>query len=314
MYKNLSNSDVTVTRYQARKRYRLDSESPLLSFHIGANQSEAFDPESSPKNASGTYLKTVYELIRHKYYREDGNPYERFGVADPTKMDRSNFPRGENASIYVLKISSKLFGKRVDKGSFEIKSISEKNTIAATDDGNGNIFSGRENDQIGNIFYSNGVAVLTEPPSSLFELDEEDVNEIIREQEDIDEDEEIPDEDKFPFKKEQNRYTAFPDYERDAFDSLFQDYNLNFRSVTENYEHEISVEIAADEFGSTLNRSARKDSGEPIEALENGDFRPYVTTVGYYNDEAELVATAKLSKPIKLPKSSPMTILTRIDT
>lgn len=305
MYKSLSEADVTVTPYKARKFFRLGNESDFLTFHVGVNDSETFSPDRSPKNSSGSYIQTVYEVIRHKYYREEGNPYERFGTQDSSKMDRSGFPREEGGVIYVLKISSQLFGKRIYPGSFKIQSVPDKNSITVTDDGEGNLISEREGDQVGNIFYSNGIVVLTEPPTSAFDLTEEDIEKIVEENDDYD---------SFPFKKEQNRYTAFPDYEKDTFDSLFQQYEIEFRSVTENYEHEISADIEPDEFGSTLNRSAREDSGKPIKPLEDGDFRPYVTTVGYYNDEGELVATAKLSSPLKLPKNTAATILARFDT
>jgi hypothetical protein len=305
MYKNLSNADVTVTPYRARKLFRLGNDSPYLTFHVGVNDPEPFSPEESAKNSSGTYIQPVYEIVRHKYYREEGNPYERFGVEDPSKMDRSGFPRQEGGVIYVLKISSQIFGKRVDPGSFQIQSVPDRGSITVTDDGNGNLFSKKQNDQVGNIFYSNGLVVLTEPPSSAFDLTQEDIDQLVEESEEYD---------TFPFKKEQNRYTAFPDYEKDTFDSLFQQYEVEFRSVTENYEHEISADVKPGEFGSTLNPTAREDSEKPIKPLEDGDFRPYVTTVGYYNDESELIATAKLSKPIKLPENTAMTILARFDT
>lgn len=305
MYKPLSEGDVTTTPYTARKKWDLTEKSPYLTFHIGANNDEAFFEDSASKNASGSYTHAVYELIRHFYYRENSDPYQQFGVIDPSKTNLSSFPDEEDGIIYVLKISNRLFGKRIRPNSFKIQSRSDQDKIVASDDGNGNLFTEKSEEQIGNVFYSNGVAVLTKPPSSVFGISEKDVNEIVNKSEEYV---------SFPYKRKQNRFTAFPDYEKDKFDLLFQRFELEFESVVRNFENEIAAEIKADEYGATTNPTARKEAGTPIKALEDGDFRPYVTTVGFYNDKGQLTATAKLSKPIKLPKNMPMTILARFDT
>jgi len=296
MYKSLSDKDVITAPYTARKRWRLTNDSSNLTFHIGANSQEQFDPSRSPKNASGTYTRAVYEIIRHKYYRQNGTAYERFGISDRSEIDLSTFPREDDGIIYVLKISSRFFGKRIRPGTFEIRSKTEDNPITAKDDGYGNLISQKTNEQIGNVFYSNGVAVLTEPPEVVFELDEED----------------FPDD--FPFSNAQHLYTAYPDYEKNSFDLLFQQFELEFDSTVRNFENQISAKVNPDEFGAMTNPTAREDERTAIKPLQDGDFQPYVTSIGFYNDDGELTAVGKLSRPIKLPDTTPMTILGRFDT
>ena len=43
-------------------------------------------------------------------------------------------------------------------------------------------------------------------------------------------------------------------------------------------------------------------------------FRPYVTTIGLYNDENELLMVAKLAKPIMLSPDTDTTFIVRYDT
>lgn len=297
MYKKLSDDDVRTTPYTARKKWSLNDKSDYLTFHIGIKESP-FDPSSGRKNPNtGIYMRSVYEMIKHRYY-DKNNLSEYFGVKDPSKVDLSNFPEQEederNALVYVLKISSQIFGKRIVPGTFKVQSKIEENPITAVDDENGNLISEKTGTQIGNVFYTDGVVVLTNPPEQVFEVKEEDVD--------------------YLFDEDQNLFTAYPDYEKNSFDLLFQRFDLEFESLVRNFEHEISATINSDEFGTTTNPTARKAQGEPIEPLADGNFRPYVTSIGYYNDDGELIATGKLAQPIKLPENTPMTILGRFDT
>jgi hypothetical protein len=43
-------------------------------------------------------------------------------------------------------------------------------------------------------------------------------------------------------------------------------------------------------------------------------FQPYVTTIGLYNDENELIMVAKLGKPIALSSDTDMTFIVKYDT
>lgn len=296
MYKSLSDRDVLTSPYTARKRWRLTNDSSYLTFHIGSNSEEPFDSSDSPKNASGTYTRAVYEIIRHKYYRRNGTAFQRFGIGDRSEIDLSTFPREDDAIVYVLKISSRFFGKRIRPGTFKIRNIAQENPITAKDDEYGNLISEKTNEQIGNVFYQNGVAVLTKPPEVVFDLNEED----------------FPDD--FPFSDAQNLYTAYPDYEKNSFDLLFQQFELEFDSTVQNFENQISAKIDPDQFGAMTNPTAREDERTAIEPLQDGDFQPYVTSIGFYNDDGELTAVGKLSRPVKLPESTPMTILGRFDT
>lgn len=300
MFKQLSGEKITTSEYQSQKEWKLDDSVSQLTFHAGANLEPPYYEGRSPKNDSGTDVRGVYEMIRHLYYREDSTIYDRFGTFDTSAINLSTFPRRARSVIYVLKVSSKLFGKRIDPGSLEISTQQEDESLAATDDGKGNLLLKGTDTVIGNVFYPTGTLVLTRRPEEIFRLPSFTV---------------WPN---YTFEEvafnENISNSTFPDYNFDVFDLLFQDFDIEFRSVVSNFENEIAAKIETDEFGTTTNPTAHESRGVPISELEDGSFRPYVTTAGFYNDDFELIATGKLSRPIKLPQSTPLTILTRFDT
>jgi len=73
-----------------------------------------------------------------------------------------------------------------------------------------------------------------------------------------------------------------------------------------------SIRIQDSEFNFTQNPSAR--SGSLLnDNVTGSEFSPYITTVGLYNDASELIAVAKLSRPIPKSKSTDMTIVINLD-
>ena len=84
------------------------------------------------------------------------------------------------------------------------------------------------------------------------------------------------------------------------------------------YEHEYQCTVAEYEFNATNNISARKiksSINNDIADFATGSlFRPYVTTVGLYNEENELLVVGKLASPIKMSNETDTTFIIRWDT
>lgn len=89
------------------------------------------------------------------------------------------------------------------------------------------------------------------------------------------------------------------------------------------YETQYKCTIGASELNYSLNPSLLKENGLN-HILESGSieyqdfvtgsyFNPYVTAVGLYNDDKELLAVGKLSQPLPLSKEIDTTILVNID-
>jgi hypothetical protein len=47
--------------------------------------------------------------------------------------------------------------------------------------------------------------------------------------------------------------------------------------------------------------------------VSGSDFAPYITTIGLYNDAAQLLAVGKLAQPVKKRNDVDMNFLVRID-
>ena len=76
--------------------------------------------------------------------------------------------------------------------------------------------------------------------------------------------------------------------------------------------------IRSDEYNYTHNISTRKIKSETHTHLANfatgSNFKPYVTTVGLYNDNGELLVIGKLGQPIRMSDEADTTYVVRFDT
>ena len=93
---------------------------------------------------------------------------------------------------------------------------------------------------------------------------------------------------------------------------------LKFQGSHLIYENEYQCTIEEDEFNDTLNISARKVKSHQSEDLANfatgSLFKPYITTVGLYNENNELLVVGKLGQPLRISDETDSTIVIRWDT
>ena len=84
------------------------------------------------------------------------------------------------------------------------------------------------------------------------------------------------------------------------------------------FENEYQCTIDEHEFNTTTNISARKikskDSDELADFATGSLFKPYVTTIGLYNEDNELLVVGKLASPIKTSNETDTTFVVRWDT
>ena len=93
---------------------------------------------------------------------------------------------------------------------------------------------------------------------------------------------------------------------------------LQFQGSHLIYEHEYQCTVQEHEFNTSLNSSAldQKDSN-PFKISNfttSSHFQPYVTTVGLYNENNELLVVGKLGQPIRKSDKTDMTFILRWDT
>lgn len=184
-FKRLDGSDAFVSEYVAHKQwedsfYTLPSTSSYFNTYSGSKMEGVFDPVNDIKY-NGEYNRLVYDMINHMFYqRYDGqtidtgslmfnlNTYISASGLRPTAsydFDTDpgfyrNFPTESGAQIKVIEFKRDIFGNKLKPGTFQLSSDS----FRIKDDGRGNIMdisSGIIN--VGNIFYSHGIVVITNP-------------------------------------------------------------------------------------------------------------------------------------------------------
>lgn len=93
---------------------------------------------------------------------------------------------------------------------------------------------------------------------------------------------------------------------------------LSAKSTVSLREMEVYCTVGPGDFNVTYNRSVHywnpvRDRYEVDSRFTGSLFRPYVTTIGLYNDSNELLAVAKLSTPIQTSKKTDTTFVLRLD-
>ena len=96
------------------------------------------------------------------------------------------------------------------------------------------------------------------------------------------------------------------------------DYTLTFSGSHDITEHSYKCTVEDGEYNMTLNPSARQGSSlnnqRPAGFVTSSDFTPYITSIGLYDDNNELLAIGKLAQPVKSPKDFDITFIVQFDT
>jgi hypothetical protein len=215
-------------------------------------------------------------------------------------LSNSNF-------ISLISIPSKLWGNNIEPQSINLEwnPAGGATTYSVYDDGNGNLFyssiSPVINDQYcGNVIYEHGNIILTpisasagNPFSSLSSPLASVGKEVLL---------------------GQNGYNGT--------DNL-QYLTVGFSSSVTLYEHQYKCVVRENEFGYSLNPSLLTGSNSnslPGTNVNYKDFAtgsyfsPYITTVGLYDNDQNLLAIGKLSSPTKVPMNADLEIQVAFDT
>jgi hypothetical protein len=92
---------------------------------------------------------------------------------------------------------------------------------------------------------------------------------------------------------------------------------LNLQNEHIIYENEVRCIVKESEYNLSYNPTLVTGSyatGSLRNFATGSDFIPYVTTIGLYNDENQLLAVAKLGKAISVSQNTDMTFIVKYDT
>ena len=288
---------------------------------IPSESTQPLDVIAEPQHPFQVYLKKVEgitDLILH-FTRYDGNN---------SSITTTNIPLNNKTHIICNYSSSKIFIQKNANKENEIDSSlgickNNANIYIGSEGGVTNYFSGslsqikiynksinnvqsinhynisNGSPYIGNIFYSNGLATLTHP----FYTIKHDVLGIGQMEVD----------------NENQELDIFTVGGTDVGggNSKFIS-NIKFQGSHLIYENEYKCNIDEHEYNNTLNPTVRK-----LKTSQNPDladfatgslFKPYITTVGLYNENNELLVVGKLGQPIRTSNETDTTIILRWDT
>lgn len=180
-----------------------------------------------------------------------------------------------NTSMFVWNIGSLYFGERIERGSFRIDINGDSDYIQ--DDRNGNLKLNGSGATIGRVFYESGLACV-------------------------------------------QRDSGAGTNSISASGMAIQNGGVvttTFNSTLTIYEHTVVCRIEPSEYNYTLNPTAFQIISGSTQTYNNyissGSANPYITSIGLYNAQNELLATAKLSGPLTRTKYTDQTFIIKFD-
>lgn len=192
----------------------------------------------------------------------------------PPQFDRGwDFDTSLNG-IYVINISQISFGEQIYPGTFRLRSASQE----IADDGYGRLYNTAAPTQyIGNIFYPYGIAILPKSGS-----------------------------------------TPINSIGLSLLTGSILD--ISYRSQVTIYEHAVHCTMERGEFNYSSNASliaftSSSISGSTtlINEMLTGSLTPYITTIGLYNSNYDLLAVAKFPRPIRRIVELDQTVVIKFD-
>jgi hypothetical protein len=324
IFKPFITSDVIVSPFKVNKSFtftgnELTGSNVQIDRFLGINTTASLWVSGSDNTGYITSQSSqlVYRSIKELYYSnyiggDDGSPAATasfnndgtitgpaytpnyYNYLSNTLLPSRYFPTGSDEEIAVISIPSNLFGEYLKPGTVSISSAS----LNLYDDGLGNLLSASL--KVGDVIYEHGVIIITNAG--------------------------IPG---FP-----DGY-GFVNYGTAVYDSTLSNtfysslITCSFESTVTIHETQYKCTIRENEFNFSNNPSLTSGStaisnGSGSSFPQPGDgklndnvtgsyFSPYITTVGLYNNNKELIAVAKLAQPLPVSSVTDTSILINFD-
>jgi hypothetical protein len=330
-FKTLTSKDFIIAPLKLNKGFRFEGVSELTSSNVNIERylgkNSSFE---SNKNQTGEvskqYESLVYSQTQQLYYSNyisgsdgeislaptasftpQGLLEERLYVGGEISsslettynqnylssnlLAKRYLPTGSNDTIGILSIPQYLFGDHIQPNSIEITTDSG----SYFDDGEGRLKRqvGNTSIFIGNVIYEHGIIILTGGNRT----------------------DGLGDGEGYEGDEYENS-----NYEGRLFDSrdvmnfvTGSEITCSFSSSYTIYETQYSCTIGESEFNVSQNPSIADADGKLSNFATQDYFSPYVTSVGLYNDQKDLLAVAKLGQPLPTSQTTDTSILINID-
>jgi len=318
-FKSLTSQDVIVVPFVVNKSFTFEGSASLkepdvfIERLIGTNITGTFIPSNEPTTgttasngySSSYYQRDIYNSVKQLYYTNElpnpegarivydyqgnivenstnTNVHSRFdNYLNTTLSGSRTFFTSSNSRVGVISIPSQLYGDYINPGSFYFRWKRTGVTYTSLiDNGEGYLIVSGTITPVGTISYQHGLAIITNQTFAAGAL------------------------------------------------TGSADVTCSFQSSRLIYETQYKCTIRENEFNYTLNpstisgsnltnpllaSSSLNKSGQVYDFVTGSVFAPYVTTVGLYNENQELLAVAKLSQPLPTSRTTDTSILINLD-
>lgn len=313
-FKSFLAQDVIVTPFEVNKGYRLEGAAYLtgsgVDRFLGKNTtSSLFVSSSEPTTGqiSTQYQKLIYNSVKELYYSNYlsssyGDPAHQTIIVNGQIISESyhqpqfqnylqttlayprEFPTASDAIIGVISIPKDLFGDNIKPNTFRLTAESG----SVIDDGEGNLIISGSTQICGTIVYSHGLAVLVS--DGLIGAD--------------------------TYGTAIYGTSLYGSSDLTFVTNFITSSNIScsFSSSYILYETQYKCTFNENEFNFSLNPSLTTGSyNQMYDFVTGSDFAPYVTTIGLYNEQQELLAVGKLAQPVPTSRTTDMTFYINID-
>jgi hypothetical protein len=269
-----------------------------ITVQRASNTPEDFYDNPAPKinEDTGTYEYVMYRSIKHLFYNE--------GYFYSGSVLGTSSLAGLPEESYVVSVGQQFYGERIKPGSFELATEVANKTIVDDEVGNLYVSESGVGTYIGNVFYDKGIAVIKHDTGSAVTAIGANGLKLVENSE------------------------LYVDYESDVKFYRHETYvkiapsDFNFSmfnpSILRTYQ--ASGSVSASFFTASMQQENIKTSGSSDDTyniynlMSAGVIKPYITTIGLYNERYELLAVAKLSEPIQRTFNTDQIFIVRFDT
>ena len=331
-YKQFNSQDIIISPFEVNKSFHFVGGDILTGSDIGIdrflgrNGDYLISGSDLTGNIDGQQIPKVlvYDSVKQLYYgnfvsssagfvqtsataslNTDGTyagskPFNSFyDFPQTTLWPNRDFPTSSLDPIGVISIPSKLFGDYIQPESFLLK---HNTSGSIKDDGEGRLLYKTQNESdggyeymAGNIIYEHGIITLFDSAVEGREPNETYGN----------------------ARYGENTYGGDIFVTTELFINAFitsSEVTMSFSSSFDIYETQYKCTINEDEYNYSQNPTILSGSEGFVYGFASSSyFDPYVTTIGLYNNNFDLVAVGKLAKPLPTSRTTDTTILVNID-
>ena len=301
--------DYTTGHIQTLKQSSIYNSVKQLYYtnYLSGSEGQVSPAATASFNADGTVTGIVYSPLFNNFEQTDLNPEKYFPTGSYTTQVNTAFygegVYGEqvygdavvNPKIGVMSIPKNLFGDYIQPHSLSI--ITDSGSYK--DDGEGRIVRYNEGNSIevfvGNIIYQHGIIIITGGNRTSPIGVNSDYGDA-----------------EYGAGVYGGRTFGNNDVENFVLQS---DITCSFSSSYKIYETQYKCTIGESEFNFSQNPSIISSSrdGSIYDWATGSYFDPYVTTIGMYDNDYNLLAVGKLAKPLPTSRTTDTTVLINID-